>query len=118
MISDSLLHGECKMEKKLKHDWVQTWANYYEYVTRNMNAEKIHEILAEERRILTHHILRAEEHLAGIELFYNQSPLTDPNPPEKKEKDTGVLSNSDAGNSSDTACGTAGHSRELSNRSI
>jgi len=102
------------MEKK----WIQTWANYYDYLTRNLNVEETHKILAEERETQTHHILRAEEHLAGIELFYSQSPLTDPNPPEKKEKGLNSHSNGDAENNADTASGTAGHARELSDRSI
>jgi hypothetical protein len=75
-----------------KHDWVQTWANYYHHMLRNKTAEEAKSILTQEREAHTTHILRSREHLAGIDLFFEQSPIADPNPPGKREEDQGPLS--------------------------
>lgn len=56
----------------------QTWANYYEYISQDKDERDVHQIMAEERERQLKLIKLAEEHLQGISLFYEQSPLEDP----------------------------------------
>jgi hypothetical protein len=88
--------------------WIQTWANYYSHLTRNMTDVKTHKTLDEERTRQMRTITTAKEHLEGICLFYSQSHLADPHPPGEKERGPVSLSNGEA----------AMHTRELSDREI
>jgi hypothetical protein len=65
----------------------QVWANFYSYMAENdlKTSEKIHEFLAEERETQSNHIKRAEDHLKGVKLFYEQSIYEDPRKTEVKE---------------------------------
>ncbi len=67
-------------------NWIQTWANYYSHLTQNLNTDETHNVLSKERATQEKIITRAEEHLRGVHLFYDQSHLTDPHPPGEKKK--------------------------------
>jgi hypothetical protein len=62
-------------------NWKQIWANYYSHVTRDMTVDETHGVLLKERDCHALDIRRAEEHLAGITLFYEQSTYVDPAKP-------------------------------------
>lgn len=110
--------------KKLKiteelRSWPQTWANYYSHLIRSTSATETHSILAEERATQKAIIQRAEEHLEGVTLFYEQSALADPHPPGKVKKGP----NSHSGDPGDTisedrSSDTPKSTRELSDREI
>ena len=91
--------------------WIQTWANYYSHITRNMPADETHSVLSEERDRHMKIITRAEEHLQGIDLYYRQSHLANPHPPGEKERGNirHPLEPDDQ---------IEGHTRELSDREI
>jgi hypothetical protein len=65
----------------------QTWANYYSHITKDATMQETHEILEEERKTQRDIIRRAQEHLDGVNLFYKQSPYTDPNPSGEEKKE-------------------------------
>lgn len=67
-------------------NWIQTWANYYSHITRNMSAEETHVSLSKERDAQEKIITRAKEHLEGVALYYGQSHLADPHPPGEGKK--------------------------------
>ena len=99
--------------------WPQTWANYYEHITKGLPPDETHSVLLEERVSQEEIIARAEEHLKGAQLFYEQSALADPNPPGEKKK--GSVSLSDG--QSDTIAKKASRNtpkpaEELSDREI
>lgn len=89
--------------------WPQTWANYYSHLTQSMNMKETNAAMEKERAIRRVEIKRAKEHLDGVDLFYVQSYLKDPNPPGEKEKDTSVPSNNN---------GKTVHTKELSDKEI
>ncbi len=92
-----------------KTNWIQTWANYYSHITRNMTAKQTHSVLLQERAIQENIITRAKEHLEGVELYYRQSHLTDPHPPGEKERGDMSPINHDS---------EKVHTREISDREI
>ena len=99
--------------------WIQTWANYYSHITRNSTDVETHDILSKERDTQHKIIIRAEEHLRGVHLFYEQSSLTDPHPPGKIKK--GPNSHSDGHSDtivSETSQNTSKPAEELSDRKI
>ena len=57
---------------------VVTWANYLEHITRHLPPDEVHKLISEERKMHLASIERAKEHLAGCDLFYEQSVLKDP----------------------------------------
>jgi hypothetical protein len=87
--------------------WIQTWANYYSHLTRNLSAEQTHKLLSEERVANENIITRAKERIQGVALYYDQSHLSDPTPPGKKVRDTSAPSND-----------IKMHTREISDREI
>lgn len=92
-----------------KTNWIQTWANYYSHITRNMTAKQTHSVLSDERAAQEVIITRAKEHLEGVELYYRQSGLADPHPPGGKERGDMSPINRD---------GEKVHTREISDREI
>ena len=88
--------------------WIQTWANYYSHITRNMPADETHSVLSDERERHMRMVAFSKEHLEGIDLFYSQSHLANPHPPGEKERADKSRSNDDA----------TVHTRELSDREI
>lgn len=93
-------------------DWIQTWANYYDHITRDMTAAETHEVMAEERKRQQDNIQRAQEHLDGVTRFYKESSLADPDPPGEKERDV------DARLHDDDPIAAHIQQRELSDREI
>lgn len=79
-----------------KPNWPQTWANYYSHLTRGLNPDDTHSVLSEERASQEETIARAEEHLKGVVLYYEQSALADPDPPGESKKGSVSLSDDDS----------------------
>ena len=77
-------------------NWPQTWANYYSHLTRGKTADETHSVLSEERVSQEEIIARAEEHLKGVALYYEQSAIADPNPPGESKKGSVSLSDDDS----------------------
>lgn len=71
----------------MKRSWIQTWANYYDHITKNLSIDETHSVLLKERDIHHTAIQRAQEHLQGVALFYKESAIADPNPPSEAKKD-------------------------------
>ncbi len=100
-------------------NWIQTWANYYGHLTQKLNTDETHKVLCEERATQEKIITRAEEHLKGVHLFYDQSHLTDPHPPGEEKKGSNSLSHGHSDTiGSDPSQNTSKSADELSDREI
>ncbi len=100
-------------------NWIQTWANYYSHITKDLNTDETHSVLSKERETQEKIITRAKEHLRGVHLFYDQSSLADPHPPGEKKK--GPVSLSDEHSDTigkDPSQNTSKSADELSDRKI
>lgn len=75
-----------KKETIMKRDWLQIWANYYSHLVRNMDTKETQSTLEKERAYQRAIIARAEEHLEGVTLFYEQSALADPHSTDVEKK--------------------------------
>ena len=82
--------------KKETRSWPQTLANYYEHLTRDLTDDETHSVLSEERARYESVLSRAEEYLRGVQLFYEQSTLVDPDAPGESKKGSVSLSDGDS----------------------